>query len=90
MCCVVGARGDSKDKVRAELRRLLQLRETKNTADRQYYRALRQKYHDSIRTERGFYWADRLKPAMAPEEYLTLITDGAAQKWYICPRAAGT
>ena len=49
---------DSKDKVRAELRRLLQLRETKNTADRQYYRALRQKYHDSIRTERGFYCAD--------------------------------
>ena len=31
-----------------------------------------------------------LLPRLTPEEHLTLITDGAAQKWYICPRAAGT
>jgi hypothetical protein len=27
---------------------------------------------------------------MFPEDWLTLITDGAAQKWYIVPRSAGT
>ena len=80
---------DSKDKVRAELRRLLMRNVTKNKADRDYFRDLRQRYHVSIRTERSFYWVDRLKPALAPEEWLTVISDGAAQKWYTVPRAAG-
>jgi hypothetical protein len=43
-----------------------------------------------MREERMFYWRDRLKPAMFPEDWLTLITDGAAQKWYIVPRSPGT
>ena len=81
---------DSKDKVRAELRRLLCRRETNNATDRAYYRDLRRRYHVSIRDERMFYWRDRLKPSMFPEDWLTLITDGAAQKWYIVPRSAGT
>jgi hypothetical protein len=81
---------DSKGKVRAELRRLLCRRETNNATDRAYYRDLRRRYHLSMREERMFYWRDRLKPAMFPEDWLTLITDGAAQKWYIVPRSPGT
>ena len=57
---------DSKDKVRAELRRLLCRRETNNATDRAYYRDLRRRYHLSMREERMFYWRDRLMPASPP------------------------
>ena len=62
---------------------------TRNKTDRDYFRELRRRYHMSIRNERSFYWLDRLKPAVAPEEWLTLISDGAAQKWYSIPRSSG-
>ena len=64
----------------AELLRLLCRREMNNATDRAYCRDLRQRYHLSMREKRIFYWRDRLKPAMFPEDWVTLITDGAAHK----------
>jgi hypothetical protein len=46
---------DSKDKVRAELRRLLRTKKHNTTQGRAYLRGLRAAYHGSIRRERCFY-----------------------------------
>jgi hypothetical protein len=76
---------DSKDKVRAELRRLLRTKKHNTTQGRAYLRGLRAAYHGSIRRERCFYWTDRLKPADEPLIYLTYIQDGATQSFYKLP-----
>ena len=77
---------DSKDKVRAELRRLLRRGGKQNSRDRAYYRGLRAVYHGSIRRERIYYWEYRLRPVKDPLLYLSYIQDGASQKWYQVPR----
>ena len=80
---------DSKDKVRAELRRLMRRTVTRTRAGRAFYRGLRKEYRASIRRERVFYWEYRLKPVTDPQLHLSYIQDGATQTWYKLPRYPG-
>ena len=64
---------DSKDKVRAELRRLLRRSVSKAKSARDYYRALRKQYRESMRRERAFYWEYRVRPATDPLVYARFV-----------------
>ena len=77
---------DGKDKIRAELRRLLRRTVTKNATDRAHIKELRQQYRASLRRERSEYWGARLQPGKFPEEWMTNISDGATQKCVIFAR----
>ena len=81
---------DSKDKVRAELRRLLRRSVSKAKSARDYYRALRKQYRESMRRERAFYWEYRVRPATDPLVYLSYIQDGASQEVYHIPKFPNT
>lgn len=81
---------DSKDKVRAELRRLLRKKAYCNGVDRAYLTGLRAAYHGCIRRERCRYWEDRLNPAKEPLKTFCYIQDGATQSWYQLPRLLDT
>ena len=81
---------DSKDKVRAELRQLLRRSVSKAKSARDYYRALRKQYRESMRRERAFYWEYRVRPATDPLVYLSYIQDGASQEVYHIPKFPNT
>ena len=81
---------DSKDKVRAELRRLLRRDVSKAKSARDYYRGLRKQYRESMRRERAYYWEYRIKPATDPLVYLSYIQDGASQEVYHIPKFPNT
>ena len=81
---------DSKDKVRAELRRLLRKKSCQNAVDRTYFIGLRASYHGSIRRERCRYWEERLLPNAEPLKHWCYIQDGATQSWYQLPRLLDT
>ena len=79
---------DGKDVVRATLRDAL-LR-AKTNKERMFFRALREKYRETLRLERSYYWADRVFAWRSPETLETYIVDGASQSYCKCPRFAGT
>ena len=81
---------DSKDKVRAELRRLLRREVSHSKSSRDYYRELRKQYRESMRRERAFYWEYRVRPATDPLVYLSYIQDGASQEVYHIPKFPNT
>ena len=81
---------DSKDRKRAELRRLLRRTVTRDATSRELIKSLRAVYRDSLRRERSFYWQARERPAQFPLTYLTYIQDGATQRYYACARPCAT
>lgn len=71
---------DSKDRKRAELRRLLRRTVTRDETMRSLIKELRTVYRSSLRCERSFYWEARIRPVHFPLHYLTYIQDGATQR----------
>jgi hypothetical protein len=71
---------DTKDRKRAELRRLLRRTVTRDHTMRMLYEELRRIYRATLRNERSFYWEARLRPPQFPSLYLTYIQDGATQR----------